>query len=128
MKKVYNANPDFTKVKIQKFVNVLILYIWSFHGANAVYEKLKQEMRTSGVKNIPRGIRKSTQANPALLTSRELDVLQLLNENMQDKEIGSKLFISPKKVDHHISEILFKLDVNTRFKAVQEANELGILK
>jgi DNA-binding CsgD family transcriptional regulator len=52
----------------------------------------------------------------------------MLNENMQDKEIGSKLFISPKKVDHHISEILFKLDVNTRFKAVQEANELGILK
>ncbi|HET6767101.1 MAG TPA: AAA family ATPase, partial [Chitinophagaceae bacterium] len=72
-------------------------------GGNAIYEKLKQEMRTSGIKNIPRGIRKSTQANPALLTSRELDVLQLLNENMQNKEIASKLFISPKTVDHHIS-------------------------
>ena len=79
-------------------------------------------------KKIPRGIRKSTQANPALLTSRELDVLQLLNENMQNKEIGSRLFISPKTVDHLISEILFKLDVNTRFEAVQEANKLGILK
>ena len=97
-------------------------------GANTTYEKLKQEMRTSGIKNIPRGIRKSTQANPALLTRRELDVLQLLNENMQNKEIAVKLFISPKTVDHHISSILFKLDVDTRLKAVHEANKLGILE
>jgi len=97
-------------------------------GANTVCEKMKMEMRTSGIKSIPRGIRKSTQSNPALLTSRELDVLQLLKEGMQNKEIAGKLFISAKTVDHHISAILFKLDVNSRNKAVQEALRMEIIK
>jgi DNA-binding CsgD family transcriptional regulator len=97
-------------------------------GANAVYEKLKREMRSSGIRTIPRGIRKTTQANPALLTEREVGVLKLLEQGMQNKEIAVKLFISAKTVDHHISAILFKLDVSSRLKAVQEARQLGILK
>ncbi len=43
-------------------------------------------------------------------------------------EIDKTLFISPKTVDHHISSMLFKLDVNSRAKAVQEAIRLGIIK
>jgi len=97
-------------------------------GAMAVYEKLKFEMRSSGIKSIPRGLRKTTQSNPALLTDRELDVLQLLNQGMQNKEIAGRLFISAKTVDHHISNIFFKLEVNSRTKAVQEAIRLEILK
>ncbi len=97
-------------------------------GATAVYEKMKLEMRTSGIKSIPRGLRKTTLANPALLTDRELCVLALLKEGLQNKEIGSRLFISAKTVDHHISSVLFKLEVNSRVKAVQEALRLGIIK
>ena len=97
-------------------------------GANAVYEKMKQEMRGSGIKSIPRGLRKTTQSNPALLTNRELDVLRLLNESLQNKDIASRLYISAKTVDHHISSIFFKLDVNSRLRAVHEALKMGILK
>jgi DNA-binding CsgD family transcriptional regulator/tetratricopeptide (TPR) repeat protein len=97
-------------------------------GAQSVYEKLKLEMRSSGIKSIPRGMRKSTQSNPASLTGRELDVLQLLNQGLQNKEIAASLFISAKTVDHHISAILFKLEVNSRIKAVQEAIRLEIIK
>lgn len=97
-------------------------------GADAVYEKLKQEMRSSGIKSIPRGIRKTTQLNPALLTGREMDVLALLQEGIQNKEIAARLYISAKTVDHHISSILFKLDTNSRSKAVTEAVRMGILK
>lgn len=104
------------------------LCIMQHLGANAVCEKLKMEMRSSGIKKIPRGLRQSTKANPAQLTNRELDVLQLLTNGTQNKEIGEMLFISPKTVDHHISSILFKLDVNSRSKAVTEAARLGILK
>ena len=85
-------------------------------------------MRSSGIKNIPRGIRKTTRLNPAHLTLRELDVLQLLKDGLQNKEIAEKLFISPKTVDHHISSIFFKFDVNSRAKAVQEAINLEIIK
>jgi predicted ATPase/DNA-binding CsgD family transcriptional regulator len=97
-------------------------------GATAVYEKMKLEMRGSGIKSIPHGIRKTTRSNPALLTDRELDVLQLLNESLQNKEIATRLFISAKTVDHHISAILFKLEVNSRGKAVQKAVRLEIIK
>ena len=76
----------------------------------------------------PRGLRQSTKENPAQLTNRELEVLQLLNKGVQNKEIAESLFIAPKTVDHHISSILFKLDVNSRSKAVSEALRLHILK
>lgn len=97
-------------------------------NAQAFYDKMKQEMRNSGIRNIPRGIRKSTRSNPALLTERELDVLQLLKEGMQNKEMAARLFISVKTIDHHISSILFKLNVNSRIKAVQVAIQQEIIK
>ncbi|HEV8271977.1 MAG TPA: AAA family ATPase [Chitinophagaceae bacterium] len=97
-------------------------------GADAVSEKIKMEMRAGGIKKIPRGLRESTKTNPAQLTNRELDVLNLLQKGIQNKEIAGTLFISPKTADHHISNILFKLDVNSRSKAVAEAVRLGILK
>jgi DNA-binding NarL/FixJ family response regulator len=97
-------------------------------GAGAIYEKLKMEMRSFGIKQIPRGLRRSTKTNPAQLTNRELDVLQLLKTGIQNREIAEALYISPKTVDHHISSILFKLDVNSRSKAVSQAARLGIVK
>ena len=115
---LFEGNED-DKRKALSIVQVL--------GATVVYEKMKLEMRSCGIKSIPRGMRKTTQSNPALLTSREVDVLQLLKEGMQNKEIASRLFISPKTVDHHISSILFKLDVNSRTKAVKEAARMEII-
>jgi DNA-binding CsgD family transcriptional regulator len=76
-------------------------------GADAVYEKIKLEMRAEGIKKIPRGLRASTKSNPAQLTNRELDVLNLLQKGIQNKEIAAALFISSKTTDHHISNIFF---------------------
>lgn len=95
-------------------------------GAVAVCEKLRREMRKAGIKNIPQGQRKVTLANPAWLTERELDVLQLLKKGLLNKEIAESLFIASKTVGHHISAILTKLDVNSRGKAVQKALSLNI--
>jgi DNA-binding CsgD family transcriptional regulator len=97
-------------------------------GATAVYEKMKYDLRKAGVKKIPRGARKTTQSNAAQLTNRELEILQLINEGLQNKEIASRLFISAKTVDHHITSILYKLEVNSRAKAVHEAIRLEIIK
>lgn len=96
-------------------------------GAMAIHEKMKFDMRASGIKSIPRGLRKSTQTNPANLTERELAVLRLLKDGLRNKEIAGKLFISAKTVDHHLSQIFFKLSVNTRAKAIQEADRMNIV-
>lgn len=104
------------------------LHILQTLGANAIHQKLSSEMRAAGIRKIPRGLRKSTLSNSAQLTTRELDILHLLQKGASNKEIAGDLFISPKTVDHHISSILFKLDVPSRTKAVGEATKLGILK
>lgn len=96
-------------------------------GASATYEMLKAQLRRKGVKNIPRGMRESTRSNPAQLTNRQIDVLNLLQDGLQNIEIANRLFISPKTVDHHISSILSKLNVTTRGRAVSEARKLGIV-
>ena len=61
------------------------------------------------------------------LTNRELEVLDLLEQRMQNKEIGGKLFISPKTVKKHLDNIYGKLNVNNRQQAVEKAQALGIL-
>lgn len=96
-------------------------------GAKAVAARIKMGMRAAGIKGLPRGLRATTRNNAALLTPREVDVLRLLKEGMQNKEIAARLFISAKTVDHHISALLFKLDVSSRVKAVNEAVRLGFL-
>jgi two-component system nitrate/nitrite response regulator NarL len=52
------------------------------------------------------------------LTRRELEVLSLLVEGLNQPEIAEKLFISPKTVGKHIEHILAKLGVHNRAQAV----------
>ncbi|MBC7228884.1 MAG: response regulator transcription factor [Actinobacteria bacterium] len=53
------------------------------------------------------------------LTSREREVLELMSEGMSNKEIGARLFISPKTVEKAVSNIFHKLGVNSRTAAVK---------
>jgi len=96
-------------------------------GATATLDKLKGQLKEQGIKNIPRGLRESTKSNPFQLTNRQIDVLNLLSEGLQNAEIAERLFISAKTVDHHISAILEKLEVNSRAKAVSKAQQVGLL-
>jgi two-component system response regulator DegU len=51
------------------------------------------------------------------LTSREIEVLELIAEGMINKEIAKQLYISEKTVKNHVSNILKKLDVSDRTQA-----------
>ena len=55
------------------------------------------------------------------LTPRELDVLSLLVEGLDQPDIAERLFITPKTVGKHIEHILAKLGVHSRAQAVAVA-------
>ena len=61
------------------------------------------------------------------LTKRELDVLELLEERLSNKEIARRLVISPATVKRHTLSIYGKLGVSGRREAVTKAERLGIL-
>lgn len=86
-------------------------------GASAGAQLIKQKMRELGMKKIPKGPRRSTRKNLAGLTNRQVEILDLLAKGLSNSAIGKKLYISPKTVDHHVSAILSKLNIHSRFEA-----------
>jgi two-component system response regulator NreC len=76
---------------------------------------------------------KSAEQNPDLaglheLSSREQEVLALTAEGFSSREIGKKLFISPKTVDTYRARIMDKLGLNHRSELVRFALRVGLLK
>jgi len=61
------------------------------------------------------------------LTEREQDVLRLMAEGLKYEEIGERLYISLNTVRYHVKAIYGKLNVNNRTKAIERAQQLGIL-
>jgi len=62
-----------------------------------------------------------------LLTQREREILQMMQEGLNNAEIAQKLVISLYTVKRHASNIYRKLEVNGRRQAVYKALQAGIL-
>ncbi|MGZ6897088.1 MAG: LuxR C-terminal-related transcriptional regulator [Acidimicrobiia bacterium] len=85
-------------------------------GAGADADAVAARLRSLGVT-----VRRPGSEAIAGLTARETDVLELLGSGATNAEIGARLFISAKTVEHHVSRILAKLGVRSRAEAVAVA-------
>jgi DNA-binding NarL/FixJ family response regulator len=92
-------------------------------AANVVTRRLRQR----GEQGLVRGPRPTTRQNPAGLTAREIEVLGLVAQGLQNPEIAQRLVVSPRTVEHHVSRILRKLNVHSRAQAADEANRLQLV-
>ena len=66
-----------------------------------------------------------TQGPPVQLTSREQQILQLVNEAMSNKDIARRLGLEVATVKHHVHSILKKLHVHKRIEAAEWFRRAG---
>jgi len=62
-----------------------------------------------------------------LLTDREQQIFRLVVEGFSSREIGEQIFISPRTVDKHRSNIMKKLEIKDSFELVRYAIKVGII-
>lgn len=95
-------------------------------GAVPLAGRLRERMRASGMA-VPGRRRTTTLANPAGLTTRQMDVLALVAEGLTNADIADTLYLSPRTVEHHVAAILTKLEATSRSEAATIAAGQGLL-
>ncbi len=96
-------------------------------GARPAAALVAQRLRARGVRSVPRGPYSAARANPASLTRRELEVLDLVAEGLRSADIAARLVVSRRTVDHHVSAVLRKLGASTRAEAAAVARRDGLI-
>jgi DNA-binding CsgD family transcriptional regulator len=89
--------------------------------ALAVFEELGAARDADGAAALLRSLGvKAARSGPkraGILTRRERDVLDLLGQGLSNREIGARLFVSRKTVEHHVASVLAKLGLVSRAQA-----------
>ncbi|MBI4296896.1 MAG: response regulator transcription factor [Chloroflexi bacterium] len=62
------------------------------------------------------------------LTTREIEVLELMHEGLRNSEIGGRLSISVRTTEAHVSSIMAKLGARSRAEALRTALEKNLIK
>jgi DNA-binding NarL/FixJ family response regulator len=78
------------------------------------------EVAGAGRGNLP-------ERRPAGLSDREIEVLRLLARGATNRQVSSRLSISPKTVGRHVEHIYAKAGVSSRAAAALFAAEHGLL-
>jgi DNA-binding NarL/FixJ family response regulator len=70
---------------------------------------------------------RSAPRSTGSLSRRETEVLRLVGEGLSNRDIASRLFISPKTAEHHVSRVYAKLGLRSRTEAAGYAvRNLGV--
>jgi DNA-binding CsgD family transcriptional regulator len=68
-----------------------------------------------------RGERKRPTSGWESLTPTERDVIRLVSEGLANNDIATRLFVSPRTVQSHLTHVYSKLGLTSRVQLVQEA-------
>jgi len=73
-------------------------------------------------------LRVARRSTDSSVSTRELEVLQLIAEGASTAEVAAKLYISAKTVKNHLANIYQKLEANDRIQAVMQGLRMGIIR
>jgi DNA-binding CsgD family transcriptional regulator/tetratricopeptide (TPR) repeat protein len=87
-----------------------------YERVGAVYDqrRIDAAFRTQGVRRGRRGPRPRAKTGWGSLTETELRILDLATEGLTNSEIGSRLFISGRTVERHLTHVFSKLAIDSR--------------
>ena len=69
-----------------------------------------------------RGERKRPASGWASLTPTERDVVRLVSEGLANNDIATRLFVSPRTVQTHLTHVYAKLGLSSRVQLAQESS------
>jgi DNA-binding NarL/FixJ family response regulator len=64
-------------------------------------------------------------SSTATLSARQLQVLRLVADGLSYKEVGAKLYLSPRTVKYHMGEIMDRLHLQNRAQVLAHAGRMG---
>lgn len=99
-------------------------------GFPAALDLLVPQLHLALVRLMASGRTESPPARsaPAIVTAREIEILQWVRDGKSNQEIGLILGISPLTVKNHVQKVLRKLQVQNRAQAVGKAISLQLIK
>jgi NarL family two-component system response regulator LiaR len=106
----------------------LIALLFTLVGAWGASQLMKRKVETIIVEKTitPHDTLPDEMLQPFGLTSREMEVLNLITQGCSNAEIADKLFLSVSTVKTHVSNLFVKLDVRSRTQVIQKVNQLKI--
>ena len=94
----------------------------AFHNPEGLQEEQQPIEENSG-----NGLRNIKTVGEIPLTNRELEIIKLITEELSNREIADKLFISVRTVETHRKNIMQKLHTKSVIALVHYAAQNGII-
>lgn len=93
------------------------LFLDSALSQEVVFKLLQAKSTPSGGESDPY----------STLTAREQEVMRMLAEGLTTKEVAAKLYISPKTVENHRTNLMKKLGLQSTVELIRYAARLGLI-
>ena len=97
------------------------------HLGSETFEEFRAQGRAMSLEEALAEAIRPDRDRQAGLTTREVEILQLLSEGLANAEISAQLFVSIRTVHAHLRSLYSKLGVGSRTAAVRAASDLGIV-
>lgn len=116
---IYENSTAYLAVGMLPIIYSGLIYI----TIEVIIEFFVEKLNVGEEKNLLVEDAKENQQRQMTLSKRELEIYELIMEGLNNKEIGSRLYISENTVKKHIGNIFLKFEVKSRIELITKQNQ-----